>query len=186
MVSNYGYFEQFDERFARMYRFFDVLLIWSYRLTANILNRLVKPPAKILEVGPGTGRLANILSNRGYHVVGVDVSLPMLRQARRFWRPDFVNAGSWAIPTKPGRFDAAVAMFTLHHWGDHASSIRNVYDSLRSDSVFIVAEANADRIGTLGSHSCSERCLVNVLTPYFNVNFIRSFPLIIAIGKKLK
>ncbi len=71
--------------------------------------------------------------------------------------------------------------------GDHASSIRNVYESLRPNSIFIVVEADADRVGTLGGgHSCGEKCLLNVLTPYFNVDFIRSFPLIIAIGKKLK
>ncbi len=187
MVSNYGYFEQFDERTARIYRFLEVLLLWSYKLTANTLRKFVKPPARILEIGPGTGRLANILSGYGYHVVGADVSLPMLRQARRFWRPDFVNAGSWALPITPGRFDAAIAMFTLHHWGgDHALSIRNVYDSLRPNSVFIVVEANADKIGALGNHSCSEKCLMNVLTPHFNVSFIKSFPLIIAIGKRLK
>lgn len=140
MVSGFGYFERFDDRTARMYRFLEILLLWSYRLTANMVRRYVKPPARVLEIGSGTGRLAGLLSSYGYYVVGVDVSLPMIRQARRFWRPDFVNAGSWLLPTMPGKFDVAVAMFTLHHWGDHSSSIKNVYDSLRPNSVFIVVE----------------------------------------------
>ncbi|MGC8607986.1 MAG: class I SAM-dependent methyltransferase [Vulcanisaeta sp.] len=186
MTSNYGYFEQFNEKMARIYRLLDTLLLWGYRITANTLRKYVKPPAKVLEVGPGTGRLASILSNNGYYVVGVDVSLPMLRQARRFWRPDFVNAGSWALPTIPERFDAAVAMFTLHHWGDHTSSIRNIRDSLKPGSVFIVVEADADRVRALGDHSCNEKCLTSVLTPYFDIKFTRSFPLIIAIGRRLK
>ncbi|WP_243677943.1 class I SAM-dependent methyltransferase [Vulcanisaeta distributa] len=117
MIANFGYFERFNERTARVYRFIEILLLWSYRLAANVVRKFVKSPATILEIGSGTGRLANILSGYGYYVVGADVSLPMIRQARRFWRPDFINAGSWFLPIMPGRFDAAVAMFTLHHWG---------------------------------------------------------------------
>ena len=186
MVRGYGYFEQFDEEVARMYRFLELLLLWSYRLAANIISRYVRSPANILEIGPGTGRLADILSKRGYYVVGVDVSLPMLRRARRFWRPDFINGGSWTLPIVAGRFDAAVAMFTLHHWGDHESSIRNVYDSLKPGSVFIVVEADADRVGPMGGHSCDKACLTNALSPYFSIEFLKSFPLIIAVGKKLE
>ncbi|WP_243671162.1 hypothetical protein [Vulcanisaeta sp. JCM 16161] len=52
MVSGFGYFERFDDRTARMYRFLEILLLWSYRLTANMVRRYVKPPARVLEIGP--------------------------------------------------------------------------------------------------------------------------------------
>jgi ubiquinone/menaquinone biosynthesis C-methylase UbiE len=107
----YGYFEQFSEETARMYRLVEIALYWVYSLTANTIKDIVRSPARILEIGPGTGALANKLSKLGYYVVGVDVSMAMLRRAQgRFWRPDFVNGSSWALPIGYRRFDAAVAV----------------------------------------------------------------------------
>ncbi|MGC8542963.1 MAG: class I SAM-dependent methyltransferase [Vulcanisaeta sp.] len=185
MFNAYGYFEHFDEKTAGVYRFIEVLLYWAYSIATKTISELVPPPARILEVGPGTGKLASMLSNHGYYVVGIDVSLPMLRRAKRFWRPDFANGGSWRLPIINAKFDAAVATFTLHHWGDHEPSIRNVYESLKPGSVFVVIEADGDRFSA-GGHSCTKDCLLNVLSPYFNVTIKKIFPLIIAIGRKTK
>jgi SAM-dependent methyltransferase len=183
----YGYFEQFGEGTARMYRFIEVALQWVYSLTANTIKGIVGSPARVLEIGPGTGVLTNKLSKLGYYVVGVDVSLAMLRRAQgRFWRPDFVNGGSWALPIGVSKFDAVVAVFTLHHWGDHELSMSNVVKSLRPNASFIVVEVDGDRLNAHG-HSCTSKCLTDVLTPYFNdVVLRRKFPLIIAIAKSPK
>jgi len=62
----YGYFEQFGEGTARMYRFIEVALQWIYSLTANTIKGIVDSPARVLEIGPGTGVLANKLSKLGY------------------------------------------------------------------------------------------------------------------------
>jgi Methyltransferase domain. len=51
-------------------------------LTANTIKGIVDSPARVLEIGPGTGVLANKLSKLGYYVVGVDASLAMLRRAQ--------------------------------------------------------------------------------------------------------
>ena len=162
----------------------EIALYWVYSLTANTIKDIVRSPARILEIGPGTGALANRLSKLGYYVVGVDVSMAMLRRAQgRFWRPDFVNGGSWALPISYGRFDAAVAVFTLHHWGDHDLSMRNIVKSLRPIATFIVVEIDGNRLNAHG-HSCTGKCLIYTLTPYFNdVVLRRKFPLIIAIAK---
>jgi SAM-dependent methyltransferase len=42
---------------------------------------LAEPPARVLELGAGTGRVAIDLAQRGFHVVGLDISAPMLAQA---------------------------------------------------------------------------------------------------------
>ena len=49
---------------------------------ARLVERLVSPPARLLDAGCGTGRIAVRLAELGYPVVGVDVDEPMLREAR--------------------------------------------------------------------------------------------------------
>jgi len=43
----------------------------------------LSPPAKILELGVGTGELALRLSDRGFSVIGVDVSPHMIKKAKK-------------------------------------------------------------------------------------------------------
>ncbi|WP_134741750.1 class I SAM-dependent methyltransferase [Nocardioides sp. 503] len=49
---------------------------------AALVNALVEPPARVLDAGCGTGRIATRLHEQGYDVVGVDVDSSMLREAR--------------------------------------------------------------------------------------------------------
>lgn len=49
---------------------------------ARLVERLVGPPARVLDAGCGTGRIAVRLAELGHPVVGVDVDEPMLAQAR--------------------------------------------------------------------------------------------------------
>ncbi|MDQ2959082.1 MAG: class I SAM-dependent methyltransferase [Actinomycetota bacterium] len=54
---------------------------------ANFCARLVEPPARILDAGCGTGRVAIRLSELGYRCTGADLDDSMLAQAR-IARPD--------------------------------------------------------------------------------------------------
>jgi ubiquinone/menaquinone biosynthesis C-methylase UbiE len=181
----HGRFEEFNEGVARMYRFAELALRWAYSLTARIVRSAVPSPARVLEVGPGTGVLMNMLSASGYYVIGVDASLPMLRRARRLWKPDIINGVSLSLPLVDDYFDAAVAMFTLHHWGDYDTSLRSLYRVLRRHAAFIVVEFDGDRVGWSMGHSCSAKCLLDALSPYFDVVIRRRFPLIMAIARRL-
>lgn len=49
---------------------------------AALVGRLVDPPARVLDAGCGTGRIAVRLDELGYGVVGVDVDATMLDVAR--------------------------------------------------------------------------------------------------------
>ena len=49
---------------------------------AAVVASLVEPPARVLDAGCGTGRVAIRLAGLGYAVVGVDVDAAMLREAR--------------------------------------------------------------------------------------------------------
>lgn len=180
--QGYGYFEQFDDEVARFYRYFDFIFYWAYWIASRLLRGNVKSPAKVLEIGSGTGRLANMVSGLGYYVVGVDVSLPMVKWAKRFWKPDFINGGSWRLPIRGNLFDAAVAVFTMHHWGNHELSVASLHNSLKPNGVFIVVEVDGDKISAHG-HSCTIKCINDALSPYFTLEIRKSFPLILAIAR---
>src|SRR4051794_31813147 len=49
---------------------------------AAFVSGLVDPPAKVLDAGCGTGRVAIRLAGLGYAVVGVDLDAAMLNEAR--------------------------------------------------------------------------------------------------------
>ena len=49
---------------------------------ATFVTGLVEPPARVLDAGCGTGRVAIRLAGLGYDVMGVDVDASMLVQAR--------------------------------------------------------------------------------------------------------
>jgi SAM-dependent methyltransferase len=79
---------------------------------------LPPPPAKVVDLGCGTGRHVVHLARRGYEVTGVDLSEHMLAQARskveaeglpaRLVRGDICSLGELAS----GAFDGAVCMFS--------------------------------------------------------------------------
>src|SRR3954468_7416289 len=49
---------------------------------ASFVAGLVEPPGRVLDAGCGTGRVAIRLAELGYAVVGVDLDVSMLREAR--------------------------------------------------------------------------------------------------------
>ena len=64
--------------------FYDVVTAADRRLAGDIeiYAGLAAPGARVLELGTGSGRVAAALAERGLSVVGVDISRPMLEQAR--------------------------------------------------------------------------------------------------------
>ncbi|MCD4523501.1 trans-aconitate 2-methyltransferase [Nocardioides sp. cx-173] len=99
---------------------------------AGLVGALVRPPARVLDAGCGTGRIAVRLQELGYVVVGVDVDATMLGQARAAapeldWREgdlatldlgetfDLVLLAGNVIPLlEPATLQAAAARLAAH------------------------------------------------------------------------
>jgi SAM-dependent methyltransferase len=54
-----------------------------YAVIEKVTGKMLSPPAQVLDLCCGTGRLARVLSNKGYQVTGLDGSAEMLALAHR-------------------------------------------------------------------------------------------------------
>ncbi|ACB39224.1 class I SAM-dependent methyltransferase [Pyrobaculum neutrophilum] len=176
------------ERFGSFSSAFYSLLVslgvfeWAYGATYGAVQRAVPRGGRLLEVGPGVGALLRRLVETGYDAVGVDASPEMLKRSRA--KSVSVAGVSFRLPFRDEIFDAAVALFTLHHWGDHGPSLREVKRVLKPGGVFIAVEADQARLPLVGSHGCTSRCLRDVLSAEFEAAVERRFPLLLAYARK--
>jgi len=85
-------------------------------LEREILLRMAQPRPGMcaLEVGVGTGYFAQVVAETGAQVVGVDISMPMLREAARKDSPAALLRGdTLALPFDDGTFDLVYAITML-------------------------------------------------------------------------
>lgn len=81
--------------------------------------------ATALDVGTGSGVLADELVRRGAGVFGLDLSLGMLRRASED-RPPAVVADVRSIPFRSGSVDLATASFVLNHLEDPVPAVQEL------------------------------------------------------------
>ncbi|HXX69801.1 MAG TPA: methyltransferase domain-containing protein [Polyangiaceae bacterium] len=94
----------------------------------QVIAELPSPPARVLDLGVGTGRELPALLDAGHRPTGVDVSEAMLACCARRARPiPLVRADFWVapLPFDSDSFDAAIALHgTLAHPDDLAAVSR--------------------------------------------------------------
>lgn len=107
----------------------------------RVLARLPPPPARVVDLGVGTGRELGSLQDAGYDVTGLDVSPAMLALCARRARPiTLVEADLWApLPFAEASVDAVIALHgTLAH-----PPARNAYGALASECARITRPGGA-------------------------------------------
>jgi SAM-dependent methyltransferase len=99
----------------------------SRRRMNRVLSELPKAPARVLDLGVGTGRELAALLDAGHAPTGVDVSREMLERCARRARPvPLVHADFYEpLPFPAASFDAAVALHgSLAHSPDSSATAR--------------------------------------------------------------
>jgi SAM-dependent methyltransferase len=107
---------------------------------AQIMSFLPKSPAKVLDVGVGSGWTSELFAKAGYDVTGIDISPDMIALAsRRDSNARFLVSDYETGPIE-GEFDAAVIYDALHHADNEAAAIQNIYNALGPKGVLITIE----------------------------------------------
>jgi SAM-dependent methyltransferase len=111
----------------------------------TIMQLLPQPPARVLDLGCGTGWTSTFLALRGYEVVGQDIAPDMLALARenakryatanlQFVEGDYEDLGF------ENEFDAAMFYDCLHHCDDEAAALKAVHRALKPGGILVTHE----------------------------------------------
>jgi ubiquinone/menaquinone biosynthesis C-methylase UbiE len=105
----------------------------------------LKNCTRILDVGVGTGRLAEPLQNAGFEVVGIDISKKMISKAREKGVKNLVIADARFIPFRDKSFDTAISVHLLHLISEWKKALREVCRVTRH-AMFSLYEAHKDPV----------------------------------------
>jgi len=120
-------------------------------LLAPVTERLIaridaQAGQRILDIGCGTGAIAIELARQvgpSGHVLGIDISVPMLERARQLTPKDlpadYVLADATVYPFDPASFDLLVSRFGVMFFADPVLSFRNLRTALRPKGRLVFA-----------------------------------------------
>lgn len=102
-----------------------------------VADHLPAAPARVLEIGCGSGALAHAMARLGHDVLAIDPAAP---EGDLFRRVSLEQFGD------PGPYDAVVASRSLHHINDLAAAIDKIAALLPPVGRFLLHEHAWDRI----------------------------------------
>jgi SAM-dependent methyltransferase len=125
---------------------------WS-RIWAGVLP---PAPARVLDVGTGSGHVAFLLATLGHDVTGIDLSEGMLARAREHAltveNPPRIAVGDAVAPDlKPESLDAVVGRYVMWTLRDPAAAVANWVRLLRPGGVVAMVDSTwfTDGLGSL-------------------------------------
>lgn len=110
------------------------------RLILALLEQLgVRPPARVLDAGCGWGVTLEALEERGYHVVGMDVSRQILEQLDRPGRMLIEADLAQPLPDQAETFDAVLALDVIEHLDDDRGAVERLGRLVRPGGYVVVS-----------------------------------------------
>ncbi len=106
------------------------------------LNLLPRPPAKVLDIGCGTGWTSEFLAQAGYGVTGLDISPDMIEACRRLRSGkdlQFLVGDFESIPSTSS-YEAILSFGSLHHCDNLNSALACCFGALQKGGVLILLE----------------------------------------------
>lgn len=103
--------------FDRVAKIYDKTRDYPVSVMDKIIKTLINELegyVNVLEVGVGTARFAKPLQDHGYNVVGIDVSLEMLRKAAEKEMRNLLVGNVCNLPFKDDSFDVTMSAGLLH------------------------------------------------------------------------
>jgi SAM-dependent methyltransferase len=111
----------------------------------QVMDFLPEPPARVLDLGCGSGWTSSFLAQRGYEVLGIDIAPDMIRAAEQSRDSKGLHAlrfmvGDYESLDCSEEFDAVVFFDSLHHAENELDALRAAYHALRSGGTCVVSE----------------------------------------------
>lgn len=139
---------------------------------------------RVLDVGCGTGLFLKSLSAdyEGLELTGLDLSEPMLSQARRDTRsgrspaPAFVQGSVYEMPFASGAFDVALNTISCHFYLEQVRAFREIHRVLAPGGRFFCAALTAGLRGRASLAGIAVYHPVPVLTEHFREAGFRVAP----------
>ncbi len=94
--------------------------------TVDRLSELIGRQDSLLDLGVGTGRFGAPLRERGFRVVGVDVSRNMMAIARNKGLPDLVQSVAQTTPFRDGSFQMTLLVHFIHLVEDWVNVVKEI------------------------------------------------------------
>lgn len=119
----------------------------------GLLTLLPPPPARVLDLGCGSGWTSAFLARRGYEVTGQDIAADMIalaesgRARESLANLRFVTSDYESLEFRE-EFDAAVFYDSLHHAVDPAAALAGAWRALKPGAVLITFEPGAGHAKT--------------------------------------
>ena len=115
---------------------------------ANVVDAIVPwlpSNGPLVELGVGTGIIAEVLTERGFGLVGIDLSREMLERAAARLAGRLAVADAGAVPVRDGAAAGVVGIHVLHLVADLPGVVAGAARMLRSGGRFAVSGVDGDR-----------------------------------------
>jgi ubiquinone/menaquinone biosynthesis C-methylase UbiE len=127
-------------RFDRISQIYDETREPLNEAAVNKIRKILRRDdcSSIVEVGVGTGRVAKPLQERGFEIVGLDISKGMLLKARNKGILRLILADADFLPLKEKSFDAAILAHVLQIFENPAEVFEKIVDVVKKEVVALV------------------------------------------------
>ena len=109
-----------------------------------VMSLLPQPPARLVDLGSGTGWTSRFFAWAGYEVLGTDFAPEAVALAaeRNVLKQLSFLQHDWdqPLPEELGRFDVAVFFDSLHHSADERAPLRTAFEALRPGGICVTCE----------------------------------------------
>ena len=138
-AKNYDKDVKIDHGSLKIYKNYEVILDTVFKKATSNINKEVE----ILEIGVGTGNLANRFLSEGFRITGLDQSREMLNVAKEKFPKLKLRLGEFLkIPFENSTVDIIVSTYAFHHLNDEEKgvAIKEMLRVLKNNGKVIIGD----------------------------------------------
>jgi ubiquinone/menaquinone biosynthesis C-methylase UbiE len=122
--------------------------VFTPQASARLVNELVRlsglaPPARVIDLGCGSGTFTRLLQRAGYDCIGLDISGKLVEVGRRRHPGlELLQGDIEHLPFADASFDGVLLSGVVHHFPDPSRCAAEVFRILRPQGRFFAFDPN--------------------------------------------